>query len=172
MHQFTWTSGQLTEVQRFINVPTRWCEQYPARERRELWLRTAGAEDLKLVVHTRAMPARSGHEVVGVLKAGQLVGLHNLSTGEAVNFERADPPLLWRRCDGMTVLLMLVVATAAVCAGWHIAGVLAGLLGSVFAPALLVSRWLQRCVRVRAIDAAIDSASDQATRRPGLVRIK
>jgi hypothetical protein len=38
MRTFHWVSGELTEVQRFINVPMRWCEQYPARERRELWI--------------------------------------------------------------------------------------------------------------------------------------
>ena len=41
MRTFWWVGGQLTEVQRFINVPIRWCEQYPARERRELWITTS-----------------------------------------------------------------------------------------------------------------------------------
>lgn len=36
MRTFYWVSGELTEAQRFINVPMRWCEQYPARERREV----------------------------------------------------------------------------------------------------------------------------------------
>jgi hypothetical protein len=31
MRTFHWVSGELTEVQRFINVPMRLCEQYPAR---------------------------------------------------------------------------------------------------------------------------------------------
>ena len=39
MRTFYWVSGELTEAQRFINVPMRWCEQYPARERRELWIK-------------------------------------------------------------------------------------------------------------------------------------
>ncbi len=30
MSKFLWVSGQLAEVQRFINVPMRWCEQYPS----------------------------------------------------------------------------------------------------------------------------------------------
>lgn len=75
MRTFHWVSGELTEVQRFINVPMRWCEQYPARERRELWIQSAGGIELKLVVHTRAMPARRGHRVLAVLHRGQLVGL-------------------------------------------------------------------------------------------------
>jgi len=35
MRTFHWVSGELTEVQRFINVPMRWCEQLPAREWRD-----------------------------------------------------------------------------------------------------------------------------------------
>ena len=94
MRTFHWVSGELTEVQRFINVPMRWCEQYPARERRELWIHSPGGIEVKLVVHTRAMPARRGHRVLAVLHRRQLVGLRNLSTGAQVNFVRSDPPLL------------------------------------------------------------------------------
>jgi hypothetical protein len=62
MRSFQWVSGELTEVQRFINVPMRWCEQYPARERRELWIKAIAGSDVKLVVHTRFLPARRGHD--------------------------------------------------------------------------------------------------------------
>jgi hypothetical protein len=41
----------------------RWCEHYPARERRELWIRTDAGPELKFVVHTRYLPARRGHRV-------------------------------------------------------------------------------------------------------------
>jgi hypothetical protein len=112
MRIFHWVSGELTEVQRFINVPMRWCEQYPARERRELWIRSAGGIELKLVVHTRAMPARRGHRVLAVLHRRQLVGLRNLSTGAQVNFVRSDPPLRWRRCDGATLATLVAVTLA------------------------------------------------------------
>ena len=55
MRKFWSVSGQLVEVQRYINVPMRWCEQYPARERRELWASTTGGHDVKLIVHGREM---------------------------------------------------------------------------------------------------------------------
>lgn len=63
MRKFWSVRGQLVEVQRYINVPMRWCEQYPARERRELWVSTTGGNDIKLIVHSREMPARRGHQV-------------------------------------------------------------------------------------------------------------
>lgn len=94
MRTFWWVSGQVAEVQRFINVPMRWCEQYPARERRELWLTTADGMDMKFVVHSRQMPARRGHEVIALLLGDDLVALHSLSTGTQVNYLRSDPPLL------------------------------------------------------------------------------
>ncbi len=61
MRDFRWVSGQVAEVQRFINVPRRWCEQYPARERRELWITADQGPEFKFVVHTTLMPARRGH---------------------------------------------------------------------------------------------------------------
>lgn len=94
MRTFSWVCGEPTEVQRFINVPMRWCEQYPARERRELWIQSTWGMEVKLVVHARVMPARRGHRVLAVLHRKQLVGLRNLSTGAQVNFVRSDPPPL------------------------------------------------------------------------------
>jgi hypothetical protein len=38
MRKFWSVTGQLVEVHRYINVPMRWCEQHPAREKRELWV--------------------------------------------------------------------------------------------------------------------------------------
>jgi hypothetical protein len=108
MRDFRWVSGQVAEVQRFINVPRRWCEQYPARERRELWITADQGPEFKFVVHTTLMPARRGHRVLALLMGRELVALHNLQTGESVNYLRSDPPLLWRRCE----------AVAAVLAGW------------------------------------------------------
>jgi hypothetical protein len=172
MRRFTWVSGRLTEVQRFINVPMRWCEQYPARERRELWMTTGEGAEIKLVVHTRVMPARSGHEVVAVLLGEQLVGLYNLSTDETVNFARKDPPLLCRRCDGLKAILLIAASAVAGCAGWPAAGILSGLAMVLCVPLVVLRRWVARMSLVRAIDRAIDSAKQQATGRPGLRRIK
>ena len=116
MRTFFWVSGELTEVQRFINVPMRWCEQYRARERRELWITTDAGREMKFVVHTRYLPARRGHRVAALVCRCEVVALLNLTTGDGVNFYRADPPLLWKRCDGavlVAVALAAVVAAAA-----------------------------------------------------------
>jgi hypothetical protein len=172
MRTFTWVSGRLTEVHRFINVPMRWCEQYPARERRELWLCTAQHRDVKLVVHTRTMPARCGHEVICVLHQGQLMGLRNLTTGDRVNFVRSDPPLLWRRCDCAYVAVLLLVA----CAGWYIAwpaaGAIAALCALLHAPSMICARWVCRGLLMRAAEHAIASATRQATADQKLWRVK
>ena len=82
----------------------RWCEQYPARERRELWVSTSSGQEIKLVVHGREMPARRGHQVTALLLGDLLVAIYNNSTGKQVNYIRTDPPLLWRRCDAGVVL--------------------------------------------------------------------
>lgn len=115
MRTFYWVSGELTEVQRFINVPMRWCEQYPARERRELWVSTPEGQDVKIVVHSRYLPARRGHDVDALLLGDELVGLFNRSTGEGINFVRTDPPLLWRRCDAAVVVGAPAPASPATC---------------------------------------------------------
>ena len=94
MRKFWSVSGQLIEVQRYINVPMRWCEQYPARERRELWVSTTGGNDIKLIVHSREMPARRGHQMTALLLGERLVALYNVTTGKQVHYVRTDPPLL------------------------------------------------------------------------------
>jgi hypothetical protein len=113
MRDFRWVSGQVAEVQRFINVPRRWCEQYPARERRELWITADQGPEFKFVVHTTLMPARRGHRVLALLMGRELVALHNLQTGESVNYLRSDPPLLWRRCEAVIAVLAAVGGIAA-----------------------------------------------------------
>jgi hypothetical protein len=173
MRTFTWVSGRLTEVHRFINVPMRWCEQYPARERRELWLSTAERRDIKLVVHARLMPARCGHEVVCVLHDGQLVGLCNLSTEGQVNFISSDPPLLWRRCDGARVAALFLIAFFSWCvASWPLVGAIMVLWALLHGPCTLGARWLQRGLMKRATQHALASAARQATARPPLWRVK
>ena len=172
MSKFLWVSGQLAEVQRFINVPMRWCEQYPARERRELWVTTGQGEEFKLVAQTRVMPARRGHQVVGVLLDGQLVGLRNLTTGERVNFVRSEPPLLWRRCDGVAIALLVAADAVAWGAGWPAAGAVVALAALLYGPALIGTRWHRRWSLARLVDGAIDSAQRQATGDRRLRRVK
>ncbi len=48
--------------------------------------------------------------VIYVAMLGDMVvGLANLTTGRQVNFVRADPPLLVRRCDGLAAFGVLGV---------------------------------------------------------------
>ena len=162
MRDFRWVSGQVAEVQRFINVPRRWCEQYPARERRELWITADQGPEFKFVVHTTLMPARRGHRVLALLLDHELVALHNLQTGESVNYLRSDPPLLWRRCE---VVAAVVVGVGGIAAFTVVGGVMplavvaATLIG---APSAVAMRWLARRLAQRATDRALIEAIRQA----------
>lgn len=172
MRKFWSVSGQLVEVQRYINVPMRWCEQYPARERRELWVSTAGGNDVKLIVHSRVMPARRGHEVTALLLGKWVVGLHNASTGEQVSFVREDPSLLLRRCDGMVALCLSMVGLAAVPI-WGWPTLLLSLPVTVtYLPVLVVVRLVLRS-RVRAqVERALETVRGRETAQPILRRVK
>ena len=167
MRDFRWVSGHVAEVQRFINVPRRWCEQYPARERRELWLTADQGPELKFVVHTTLMPARRGHRVLALLLDHELVALHNLQTGESVNYLRSDPPLLWRRCEAVAVVLAGVsgIAAFALAGGVVPLGVVVAAL--ICAPGAVSLRFLRQVLARRAIDRALNEALRQA-RQPRL----
>jgi hypothetical protein len=176
MRDFQWVYGQVAEVQRFINVPRRWCEQYPARERRELWITADQGPEFKFVVHTTLMPARRGHRVLALLMGRELVALHNLKTGESVNYWRSNPPLLWRRCEAVVAGLAVVggIAVFAVVGGAVPLGFVAAAL--IGAPGLVALRWLQRSFTKRAIDHALIEAVRQALQpasgHPVLRRVK
>jgi hypothetical protein len=107
MNPLTVVRGTIVETQRFINVPLRMWERYPARERREVWLREADGQERKWVIHTRVLPARRGHRVVLLLEGDWVVGLFNATTGADVNYPRTDPPFLLR---GFDLLLGLALA--------------------------------------------------------------
>lgn len=172
MRSFQWVSGELTEVQRFINVPMRWCEQYPARERRELWIKAIDGSEVKLVVHTRFLPARRGHDVDALLFGDLPVGLFNHSTGDQINFLRTDPPLLWRRCDAASIVgvaAMCVAGYALMSWPWLLLGVPAVLLRTGLAVSVRVLwRW---SIRAK-VDAALAAAARAAQPRPRLRRVK
>lgn len=172
MSKFLWVSGQLAEVQRFINVPMRWCEQYPARERCELWVTTTDGQDIKLIVHSRLMPARRGHQVIGLLLGEQLVGIYNATTGKQVNYIRSDPPLLWRRCDAAAIALLSafsITALATSAGATLLVGVAPALL---YAPLVMTVRLLWRCRTRGQVDRAMAIAKCRASGRPLLHRVK
>ena len=157
----------MAEVQRFINVPRRWCEQYPARERRELWITADQGPEFKFVVHSTLMPARRSHRVLALLLNHELVALHNLQTGESVNYLRSDPPLLWRRCEVVAAVLAAVGGFAAFALAGGVmplGAVVAALIG---APGAVSLRLLRQVLARRAIDRAMIEALRQA-RQPGL----
>lgn len=176
MRDFRWVCGQVAEVQRFINVPRRWCEQYPARERRELWITADQGPEFKFVVHTTLMPARRGHRVLALLMGRELVALHNLQTDESVNYLHSDPPPLWRRCETVAAVVVGVggIAAFTVAGGvMPLAVVAATLIG---APSAVAMRWLARRLAQRATDRALIGATRQAASPaptwPALRRVK
>jgi hypothetical protein len=165
MRPFHYVAGELIEVQRYINVPMRWCEQYPARERRELWVNRSDAHrgEIKLVVHSRAMPARRGHQVCVLLRGGTVVGLVNLTTRRTVNFVRADPPLLVRRCDGLAAFLLLGAGAMLSLAGESPALWLLLPLALLYPPVRALGRLLSRVWMRRRVDRGLDIAMDELT---------
>ena len=172
MRKFWSVTGRLVEVHRYINVPMRWCEQYPARERRELWVSAANGQDVKLIVHSREMPARRGHQVTALLLGERLVGVYNASTGKQVNYVRTDPPLLWRRCDAAVVAALAIVSIAAgVLPEWP-ALLISLAVVLLYAPLLVAARLIWR-YRTRAqVDRALDTVKGREIERPLLRRVK
>lgn len=165
-------SGQLVEVQRYINVPMGWCEQYPARERRELWLSTTSGHDIKLVVHSREMLARRGHQVTALLLGEWPGGLHNASTGKRANFVRADPPLLWRRCDAVVVAVLLVASVVAFTLTAWLALLISLPLTLLYPPLVVTGRFIWRC-RIRGqVDRALDIVNGDEATQSILRRVK
>jgi hypothetical protein len=145
MRKFWYITGELAEVQRYINVPMRWCEQYPARERREFWIAADDGRDIKLVVHSRVMPVRRGHQINVLLLGDWVVGLANLTTGRQVNFVSEDPPLLLRKCDALAVLAILAGGLAAAVA-WDVRSlVLTVPVVLMYLPLRVLGRWLATC---------------------------
>jgi len=171
MRKFWSVSGQLVEVQRYINVPMRWCEQYPARERRELWISTASGHDIKLVVHSREMPARRGHQVTALLLGDRLVGLYNASTGKQVNFVRADPPRLWRRCDAVVVALLMAGIGAFAFSAWP-ALLISLPLALLYPPLAAMARFAWRFSIRAQVDRALAIVKGQEVVQPNLRRVK
>jgi hypothetical protein len=176
MRDFRWVCGQVAEVQRFINVPRRWCEQYPARERRELWITAAQGPEFKFVVHTTLKPARRGHRVLALLMVRKLVALHNLQTGESVNCLRSDPPLLWRRCEVVAAVVALVVSVATFSFAGGMGPLCMATVTLLPVPLTASLRWGSHQRTSRWIDAALFEAIDQARMpsnpRPIFRRIK
>jgi hypothetical protein len=150
----------------------RWCEQHPARERRELWIRSTWGMEVKLVAHARVMPARRGHQVLTLVHRKQLVGLRKLSTGAQVNFVRSDPPLLLRRSDGLAVLMVSIAAGLSWIVGSPGVGAMATLTMGLLPPVLIASCWHARRSLAAEVERAFESAQRQLDGRALLRLVK
>ncbi len=172
MRKFWSVSGQLVEVQRYINVPMRWCEQYPARERRELWVSTTSGHDIKLIVHSREMPARRGHQLTALLLGERLVGICNVSTGMQLNYLRTDPPLLWRRCDAVAAAALSVASIAAFAFPAWPALLISAPMALLYAPLTVARRLAWRCFARVQVDRALEIVKGREVAQPFLRRVK
>ena len=172
MRKFWSVSGQLVGVHRYINVPMRWCEQYPARERRELWVSAANGQDVKLIVHSREMPARRGHQVTALLLGEVLVGIYNASTGKQVNYVRTDPPLLWRRCDAAVVAALSIASIAGFLFAAWTALLVSGPMALLYAPSMVAARLAWRCRTRMQVDHALKMVRNLEVAQPFLRRVK
>ncbi len=177
MRKFYYVTGELTEVQRYINGPMRWCERYPSRERREFWIAADNDNDLKLTVHSRVMPARRGHRFNFLMLADLVVGLANLmnppwTTGREVNFVQVDPPLLVRRCDGLAAFGVLGVGVAAAVA-WDAGSLLIAVPAAMlYLPLLALGRFLMRSQLRMQVDSWLATVDVPAVGRAMLRRVK
>lgn len=172
MCKFYVVSGRVTEAHRFINVPLRWVEEYPARERRELWIATPEGREIKLVVHSRQMPARMGHQVDVLLLNGRVLGLNNATTGGQVNFMTADPPLVWGRLDSLWIAMLLGVSFLTAFFGLTVPAI-GGFLVAIVMPMIQVMRRLASRIRLRRkVDSALERLATYVVQRPHLHRVK
>lgn len=96
----------------------------------------------------------------------------SLAAARKARDESRDPPLLWRRCDGVGLALLVAASVMAWGAGWALAGAVATLLALLHAPVLTVGQWIRRRLLARDVEGAIDSAQRQATVHHGLRRVK
>lgn len=172
MCKFDVVSGRVTEAHRFINVPLRWAEEYPARERREIWVAMAEGQEIKLVVHSRQIPARVGHQVDVLLLDGRVVGMRNVSTGAQVNFMRVDPPLMWTRSDSLLMAVILHASFFALLFGSIVAPFAGLILLVVVSMLVLLRRIASRLWTRRKVDAALDDITSGWGERCKLRRVK
>jgi hypothetical protein len=101
--------GRIVDLRRHTNVHLYWRGWFGPAERYELWLRDPAGREHQFTIHTRTLPARSGHEVTLLADALAVRGIVNRSTGMNVNYLRVDPPQLLRPRDLWVPPALLVV---------------------------------------------------------------
>lgn len=153
--------GRIVEGHRFINAHAYWQRPPGPTDRYELWIRQEDGRECKFTIYTRTMPARRGHMVSVIVKISakppQVLGLFNVSTMDAVNYMRTDPPLVLRVWD----FVVLPIAFVVMAAWWGDPGMVlfvpmavAYLLVASFKRAINRMLWRARVERALADEAA------------------
>lgn len=137
------STGRIVDLHRYLTRAPRLTDHDPCRERWELWIATPTGHEHKFIVYSRTMPARVGHSAQVLHMGSTAVGLYNLTTGDRVNFARADPALLVRRIDGAVLLGCLAGVAISVTVG-PLLSIVAGALLIIYLPLVVVCRWLVR----------------------------
>ena len=138
------STGRIVDLHRYLTRMPRLTDHDPCRERWELWIATPAGHEQKFIAYSRTMPARVAHSAQVLHIGSTAVGLYNLTTGDRVNFARADPALLVRRIDGAVVVLGCLVGIAIGAAVGPLWSIVAGALLVFYLPVVVVCRWLVR----------------------------
>ncbi len=131
-----------------------------------MWISERSSSEVKVTVASRVMPARSGHSVAFVLADDRPAGMVNMATGACVNFTCADPmPVLQSRDVIWPVFmsfggLMLAAFTS------PLVLVVAVPLAVLYAPIIVVARWLVRGRLQSQVDLRLGQVRTEDVVRP------
>lgn len=118
------------------------------------------------------MPARRGHQVTALLLGERLVGICNVSSGRQVNYLRAHPPLLWRRCDAAAIAALSFAGIAAFAVPALPALLISVPMALLYAPLMVAVRVAWR-YRTRAqVNRALAIVKGHQAARPFRRRVK
>jgi hypothetical protein len=108
--------------------------------------------------------------VVANVSQRQTADVRQQATGRQVSYLRADPPLLWRRCDAVAALSLAGLAALAVLA-WP--AVLIGVpMALLYAPLLVSARLAWRYLTRAQGDRVLDMVKGRELAQPFLRRVK
>lgn len=166
MYEFTTISGRVIEARRYMNRWPRLNEPDPAQERWEVWISERSSSEVKLTVASRVMPARSGHSVTFVLADDRPVGMLNMTTGACVNFTRADPMPVLQSRDVIWPVFMFLGGLMLAAFTSPLVLVVAVPLAVLYAPIIIVARWLVRGRLQSQIDLRLSQVRTEEVVRP------
>lgn len=166
MYEFTTISGRVIEARRYMNRWPRLNEPDPAQERWEVWISERSSSEVKLTVASRAMPARCGHSVTFVVADDRPVGMVNLTIGASVNFTRADPMPVLQSRDVIWPVFMSLGGLMLAAFTSPLVLVAAVPLAILYAPIIVVARWLVRGRLQSQIDVRLGQIRTEDVVRP------